>query len=124
MTVKGVKTPITFGGSGGLLTVSDDKKIGQNLKEIVLTRLGSRVMEPEVGSAATLAIQRNPDSAHARASLSFTITQLKKEESRAIINSQSVVINTTEIQSGNSIVITVPWLWKEDATIYTENVEV
>ena len=118
---RGIKRPIKFGGSGGLITAEGAEKVGQNLQVIVLTQLGERVMEPEVGSASKNAVLRNPNSAQARAAMNYTISKLKSGEKRAIINAKEVVAEEIDIaEDGHGVIVTIPWIFKDDAVAYIE----
>lgn len=57
--LKGLSFPIRFGARGSLTTTTGSDKIKENIKAIVLTSVGERVMNPTVGTHSYEYVFRN-----------------------------------------------------------------
>ena len=53
--------------------------------------------------------------------MNYTISKLKSGEKRAIINAKEVVAEEIDIaEDGHGVIVTIPWIFKDDAVAYIE----
>lgn len=115
MALEGLDYPFRFGPRGGLNRVTDEDKIKANLRAIINTVLGERVMEPQLGTNAMTRVFRNttgPAEALVRRLVTDTIARdeprirvdrvtLAREDGRSGTASR-VVVAYTLIESRSS----------------------
>lgn len=58
-TLKGLSFPLRFSGRGSFATSTGGDKIKENIKAIVLTSVGERVMNPKIGTMGLTHVFQN-----------------------------------------------------------------
>jgi len=103
--VKGIAFPFRFGANGHIVRVNGIDKIKDNLKGLVLTRLGERVMEPAIGTIGYQRLFRNHTDAQKRIVERLVRDAISRFENRVLV--RSVDISERQYQSGSAIIIEV-----------------
>jgi phage baseplate assembly protein W len=85
--ISGLRFPMRFGPLGHLERVSGVDKIFCNLKNIVLTSVEERLMEPDFGSQAFALIFRNMDSPNIVLIRDMLLNAISRHEPRITVKS-------------------------------------
>lgn len=101
---QGISFPLRFGASGHLVRSSGSAKLVENMKSLVLSRLGERSMEPEFGTAG---IQQVFRGAAPSLSVVETLTReaLAKYEPRVTVG--SVTVKQLDRREGTGLAVEV-----------------
>lgn len=104
---KGLSWPLRFGANGHLVRVEEDEKLGENIRMIVSTRVGERLMEPEFGSVGYEQLFR-PAGAPLRSTLEMLVrSAITRFEPRVAV--LSVKITAGDVDAGYAAVVAVEY---------------
>ena len=103
-TLKGLSFPLRFTKRGALAVTTGIDKIKENIRAIVLTTVGERLMRPNVGTLGQTAVFQNMDegqistlSFHLKSGMDLDISQ-QDQDGRLVVNIMFKLDTQTEYE--------------------------